>query len=336
MDSITHMMVGAVAGEIIAGNKLGKKALLWGAAIANLADIDVIVQPFLSPVKSLFFHRGPTHSIVFCVLFAPLVAKLLTIIHKKTKKQFGVWFKVSIWCLFSHIFIDCFNSYGTAIFYPFSNCRVSFDCIGIVDILFDAPLFIALMYFIFVKQRAQTRKIIAILAMSLSALYLCFTISNKINLERKVEQFLSQHYINYDRILTAPLPLTNFVWLVIVEDEDGFFAGNYTIKSKDVDYKKYFLKNHYLAEEFKNKTEFKELVRFSKGYYCLDRNENGEIVFYDLRIASFDFDGTGDLDKAVFSHTLKISDTGELIIKHTSPKRIVNWENLKKYYNQII
>ena len=336
MDSISHIIIGAVTGEIVAGNRLGKKALLWGAVIANLPDLDVIFQPFLSPAQSLLFHRGLTHSIVFCALLVPLLAKLLTIVHKKTKEQFGTWLKLSAWCLFSHIFIDCFNSYGTAVFYPFSNFRVAFDCIGIIDVLLILPLFVALLCFIFVKRGSQARKTIAVSAMILSALYLCFTISTKISLERKVEQFLSRHYISYERILTSPLPLTNFVWLVIVEDEDGFFAANYSRKNQDIEYKKYFIKNHHLAEKFKDNIQFQQLVRFSKGYYCLSKKDNGEIMFYDLRIASFEFDGDADLDKAVFVHSLKMNDAGELIIKHNYPKRRVDWDILKRYFNRII
>ncbi|MDR1985288.1 MAG: metal-dependent hydrolase [Prevotellaceae bacterium] len=336
MDSISHILIGAVAGEIVAGNKLGKKAALWGAIIASLPDLDVIAQPFLSPAKSLLFHRGPTHSIIFCILLAPLIAKLLTIIHKKTRKNFTDWIKVCSWCLFSHIFIDCFNSYGTAIFYPFSNVRVAFDCIGIVDIFLILPLIIALLCFIFIKRGSRMRKIIASSAMALSVLYVGFTVLNKISLEQKIKLFFDKQNISYNRILTSPLPLTNLVWLVIVEDEDGFFSANYNLKQKQIHYKRYFTKNHYLAENFEKNPEFMRLVRFSKGFYCLSEKENNDIIFYDLRIASFEFDGMSDLDKAVFTHRLKLNENGELVIKHNYPKRKVDWEKLKRYYQQVM
>ncbi|WP_223696306.1 metal-dependent hydrolase, partial [Escherichia fergusonii] len=44
MDSITHIVTGACIGEIFAGKKLGKKAMLWGAATQTLPDIDVITS----------------------------------------------------------------------------------------------------------------------------------------------------------------------------------------------------------------------------------------------------------------------------------------------------
>ncbi|MDR2292836.1 MAG: metal-dependent hydrolase [Prevotellaceae bacterium] len=336
MDSISHILIGAVTGEIVAGNKLGKKAVFWGAAIASLPDLDVIAQPFLQPAQSLLFHRGPTHSVLFCTLIVLLIAKLLTTNHKKKRQNFVVWIKLISWCLFSHIFIDCFNSYGTAIFYPFSNFRVSFDCVGIVDIFLILPLAIALPCFIFIKKRIKLRKIIAVSAMFLSVLYLGFTVFNKISLDQKIRLRLDNQNISYDRILTSPLPLTNFVWLVIVEDEDGFFSANYSIKNEQIHFEKYFPKNYYLAENFNKNAEFMRLVRFSKGFYCISKGENDEIFFYDLRFASFDFDGTADLDKAVFAHRLKMNEDGQLIMEHHYPKRKVNMEKLKRYYRQII
>ncbi|MDR1347009.1 MAG: metal-dependent hydrolase [Prevotellaceae bacterium] len=336
MDTISHALIGAVTGEIVAGGKLGKKAVLWGAVIANLPDLDVIAQPFLKPAQSLLFHRGPTHSILFCILIIPLIVKLMTIIHKKTKKNRMDWLKIISWCLFSHIFIDCFNSYGTAIFYPFSNFRVAFDCVGIVDVFLILPFAIALLCFIFVKRRTKLRKIIASSAMLLSVLYIGFSVFNKISLEQKIKFRFNYQHINYDRILTSPLPLTNLVWLVIVEDEDGFFSANYNLINKEIHYKKYFPKNYYLSEKFSTNAEFMRLVRFSKGFYCLSRGEDDEIIFYDLRFASFDFDGSADLDKAVFVHHLKINESGELIMKHRYPERKVSFEKLKRYFRQIM
>ncbi|MDR1198882.1 MAG: metal-dependent hydrolase [Prevotellaceae bacterium] len=335
MDTISHALIGAVTGEIVAGGKLGKKAVLWGTAIANLPDLDVIAQPFLKPAQSLLFHRGPSHSILFCVLIIPLIVKLMTIIHKKTKKNRIDWIRLVSWCLFSHIFIDCFNSYGTAIFYPFSNFRVAFDCMGIVDVLLIFPFAVALLLFIFIK-RTGLRKTVALLSMLLSILYLGFAVVNKINLEQKIKSHLAGMSINYDRILTSPLPLTNFVWIVIVEDEDGFFSTNYNVVNRQIKYEKYFPKNHYLSEKFNKNAEFMRLVRFSKGFYCLSRGEDDEIIFYDLRFASFDFDGVADLDKAVFVHRLKMNENGELTMKHRYPERKVSFEKLKRYCQQIL
>lgn len=76
MDSITHVVVGATAGYLIAGKKNGKRAMLWGAIGGSLPDIDVISSFWLDPVSRLLAHRGFTHSILFLVCAAPLLAWL--------------------------------------------------------------------------------------------------------------------------------------------------------------------------------------------------------------------------------------------------------------------
>jgi inner membrane protein len=190
------------------------------------------------------------------------------------------------------------------------------------------------MCFIFVKRGTRIRKNIAVSAMLISVLYLGFAVSNKISLEKKVDTYFTRSNLYYSRILTSPLPITNFVWLIVVEDEDGFYSANYSRKNSKIYYKRYFVKNHNLAKNFENDAEYQRLVRFSKGYYCLATADNGDIIFYDLRFASFDFDGTSDLDKAVFTHRLRQTDDGKLQIIHTYPKRKINWERLKRYYRQ--
>jgi len=40
LDTLTHIALGAIIGEAIGGKKLGKKALLVGAAVQCLPDID--------------------------------------------------------------------------------------------------------------------------------------------------------------------------------------------------------------------------------------------------------------------------------------------------------
>ena len=44
MDSITHTVLGACLGQVLAGKKIGKKAMLWGAVANNIPDIDIITS----------------------------------------------------------------------------------------------------------------------------------------------------------------------------------------------------------------------------------------------------------------------------------------------------
>ena len=54
MDSLTHIVLGAAIGELMAGRKLGKKALLIGAIANSLPDIDFVASFWLDPARDAF------------------------------------------------------------------------------------------------------------------------------------------------------------------------------------------------------------------------------------------------------------------------------------------
>ena len=66
MDSVTQIALGAAVGEAVLGKKVGNKAVLWGAVAGTIPDLDVIPGYFMDTVARLDFHRGFSHSILFC------------------------------------------------------------------------------------------------------------------------------------------------------------------------------------------------------------------------------------------------------------------------------
>ncbi len=56
MDSLTHTVIGAVVGDAFAGRRLGKKAMLWGALINNLPDIDVLTSFWMTQASGWAQH----------------------------------------------------------------------------------------------------------------------------------------------------------------------------------------------------------------------------------------------------------------------------------------
>ena len=72
MDSLSQIVLGAAVGEVLLGKKIGNRALVLGAIGGTIPDLDVIANPFLSPMQALDFHRGISHSLLFS-LVAPLI-----------------------------------------------------------------------------------------------------------------------------------------------------------------------------------------------------------------------------------------------------------------------
>ena len=78
MDSLTQIVLGAAVGEVVLGKKVGNKAMLWGAIAGTIPDLDVYQSLFFDSLRANELHRGFSHSILFSLLFSPLLAWLVT------------------------------------------------------------------------------------------------------------------------------------------------------------------------------------------------------------------------------------------------------------------
>ena len=88
MDSLTQLTFGAACGEAVLGRKVGGRAIVWGAILGTLPDLDVFI-PLGGPVNDFVYHRGFSHSLILLALLSPLTAWLITKIHPDTKRFFG-------------------------------------------------------------------------------------------------------------------------------------------------------------------------------------------------------------------------------------------------------
>ena len=144
MDSLTQAALGAAIGEVILGRKIGYKGAVIGAIIATIPDLDVVLIPFYSSLERISIHRGFSHSILFSLIGSILIAFILTKL-KWTKQISYVRLLIFCWlALFTHMLLDAFTTYGTQLLLPFSNYRVSFDSVNIVDPFYTLPLLLGL------------------------------------------------------------------------------------------------------------------------------------------------------------------------------------------------
>ena len=332
MDSLTHIVLGAAIGEVTLGNKLGNKALAYGAIISSIPDFDVFLSPLFNPVASLFFHRGITHSLLFVFILAPIIGLALWKIERSKLIDLKTWILFSLFPLLSHIFIDCFNTYGTGILEPFTNIRIAYDSMAIIDFIFLMPITIAVIWSIFYRNHNKKRRVIVWIGLSLSTIYFCFTIFNKAYVGSIARKQLAKQNIQYNRILTTPVPLTNFLWLVVTENETGFNVGYYGNFKKVDNIEFHFVsKNSELLTTISPSNEIDELIRFTKGYYKVEKNPDGSLFLYDLRYASLDIES-----KEAYVFTFKIHETiNGIEISRSHPNRSINTRNLMKYFGQI-
>ena len=329
MDSLTHILVGAATGQVFSTKDDKFKPLIWGAIAGSLPDLDSLFQFFISPVNSMLSHRGLSHSLLLWAICSPLLALLINKIHKGNCQSYFKWLKISSIAWFSHIFLDVFNTYGTGIFEPFSHVRISIDAINVVDFTFLIPLVISFVFFAFVLKKYKAKVVLASLSLLFVLGFISFSMIRKNKTEHLLKTQLVELGISPKRILTTPLPLSNFMWKIVAEDTNGYYSGVYSVIWKNKVNFEYLPKNNDLEQQLAAFDNFRQLKRFTKGWYTLNQKSENEIVLSDLRFSSL------DNGKNVLEFLLRQNENS-LEVGRTAPKRHITSGNIKNYFKQIV
>lgn len=96
MDSLTQIVLGAAAGEVVLGKKIGNRAMLWGAVGGTIPDMDVLGKYFLSEIDNLAFHRGISHSVLFSIIGAFVFGWLIYTMYKSPYHKWIAIFSKSL------------------------------------------------------------------------------------------------------------------------------------------------------------------------------------------------------------------------------------------------
>ncbi|MDP4149575.1 MAG: metal-dependent hydrolase [Bacteroidota bacterium] len=289
MDSITHIVLGAAIGEAVAGRTLGKRAMLIGAIAQSLPDIDFITSFGWDTSRDLLSHRGFTHSFSFVVLAAVLLTWGVKRWFNKEGQGLGSALSFRGWTLFIglqlfvHIFLDAFNVYGTGWFEPFSHYRVSFRTLFVADPFFSLFPGMAFLALLVLPKHSRARKYWIRLALIIPCLYLSYGVVNKSRIDARVEGELARQGISYNRYFSTPTPLNEWLWYIVAESHDGYYIGYGSVFDRRPELSFRFIpRNDSLLWPVRDRSDLRRLLRFSQGYYAIDRWE-GALVFNDLR-----------------------------------------------------
>jgi inner membrane protein len=290
VDSISQIALGAAMGELAAGKKAGNKAMIWGAVGGTIPDLDVIGGAFLDPISNLVFHRGFTHSFWFAFVMAPILGYLLHYFYKRRDPNVSYrdWTWLFFLALFTHPLLDCFTTWGTQFFTPFSDFRVAFNTIFVLDPLYTVPFSICLIFAATFNRAKPKRKYLNYLGIALSTGYILFTVVNKQYVDGKFQDSMDKKGMGDYEFMSAPTPLNNLLWHASVKSEDTIWVGYYSILDKNDNIRfQAFSRNLYLKKPYENSRAFRILKHVSKDFYAL-RQIKGGIQFYDLRFGLLD------------------------------------------------
>ena len=289
MDSFTQIVLGAACGEAVLGRKIGNKALLFGAIGGTIPDLDVIIGGLLfnNEIDAMLFHRGIMHSVLFSVLgafvFGWLVYKFYNRGRRLNTTTQQDWIKLFFWSLFTHPILDCFTSYGTRLFAPFSDYRVAFNNISVVDPLYTMPFFICMIALMFYNRNQSKRRFWLKMGLGISSFYLMLTVGNKFYVDRVFETSLSEKGLEGNRFSTQPTIFNNLLWYGITETKDAYHLANYSVFDRSGKFSEWKTISKKRALSKEDYPDIADLAWFSKDYYIIEKLEDGTYLYKDFR-----------------------------------------------------
>lgn len=326
MDSLTQATLGALCGELLLRKQIGWKGMAWGLFFGTLPDLDVFA-PHASAMDALKSHRGLSHSLFLMVLLTPAFGSLLSKLHKAVTFKRASAFVFLTW--FTHVLIDCFNSYGTQVLEPFSDYRVSFGNMAIADLFFTVPMLLGLIICLFFNKTGRKRTILISLTTAWISLYALASVIILTMARGHFEEHLTQSNIHYDEMLVSPTLSNIFLWRMVARNDDHYYVSYWSIwdatdRQQRIDT---IQRTPDLAIPFQNSKTFDTLNWFSKGWWKVfqDANNPNELYFVDMRFGEFQNSETSPLVKIPpFLWRLTADESGNITEQSVRSRREIN------------
>jgi len=160
MDTITHGIVGALAGKALFGgldipagvaddarsralsSSTARVAIVACTLGAMFPDTDIFAGPFArNPLAIMEWHRNVTHSAIMLPLWALLLAAASIPLARRLKWEsppFLTLFIIYAAGIATHIFLDLITNFGTMVWSPLRYSRPAWDWVFILDLTLTA------------------------------------------------------------------------------------------------------------------------------------------------------------------------------------------------------
>ena len=140
MDPLTQGSLAASLAQSSSPRRDIALATLCGLLAGFAPDLDVLIRSDSDPLMFLEYHRQFTHSLVFIPVGAALVAAPLALLLRRFAFPFS---RVYLFCFLgyaTHALLDACTTYGTQLFWPFTDRRIAWNTISIIDPMLTGPL----------------------------------------------------------------------------------------------------------------------------------------------------------------------------------------------------
>ncbi len=283
MDSITQASLGAAVGYLCWNKEIGAKALVAGAVIGTIPDLDILAYPVLDQVQRLYWHRGESHSIFFVLLGGLATGFLVQRYCFRKKINLQKTFLGVLLIYATHILIDLFTIYGTQLLAPVSRTGFGYGNFFIIDPLFTLALVVGITGAAVLK--ADWGKRFNIAGLAIASLYTIWSFFIQSVAEAKFSNIRATLEVEITRQMTTAAPFTTFLWRHLAETPDGFLIAYWSVfdaPEKDIELH-YIPKQANVIEPVKDSRTFLAVEWFSKGWWCVINSDEHTAKVVDLR-----------------------------------------------------
>jgi len=328
MDSLTQIVLGASVSGAVGFKCFGRKALVTGALLGTLPDLDVLIH-YQTAVEDFTFHRGFSHSLFvlsllslflyyLALLFIPKLFNPKFFNHQSYEHKKALFLTIAL-PLLTHPLLDAFTTYGTQLLWPLNIPPISWSSIFIIDPLFTLPLLVAVAGLYFRKNSKKWQKINRLM-LTISCLYLCLGQAQFWFIKQQV---MKDPITQNNPVFIAPTPFNTIVWRVLSYHQDTYYETYTTLFNKQPLIWKPYDTGRTLLDSFHSQ-ELQRLEWFTNGLLQFTKQDE-QLVATDLRIGIPHF--------YPFSFTLakwKADSNWQEQMSEKMPQQKINLENVTK------
>jgi inner membrane protein len=184
------------------------------------ADLDILIRSGNDPLLFLEYHRQFTHSLIFIPVGGLLCALVL---HALLGRRRGLRFRQSwLYCTLgyaTHALLDACTTYGTMLLWPFSDARIAWNTISIIDPLFTLPLLLAV-----VLAGRRRRPLFARIGLAWACAYMALGLwqrNEAIDMGQALAESRGHHPLRLD---AKPSFANILVWKTVYETRDRYYV----------------------------------------------------------------------------------------------------------------
>jgi len=301
MDSLTQAALGASVAAAIAPAGQRRKALLAGAVLGTLPDLDVFID-YGGAVENFTYHRGFSHSLFVLAPFSVVLWALLRQVWLPLREAPWRWFWAIFLALVTHPLLDAHTAYGTQLLWPLEPPPVMWATLFIIDPLFTLPLLVAAIATAFRPARDWGTPLLWG-ALALSCLYLAWSWVAQTTVAHHAERSLAEMGLENPPVFITPTPFNTLLWRIVVQTEGGYLEGvdSLLVDEPAVEFN-FYPSDHHSLNEAGDIWAVQRLRWFSSDFIKAEVRE-GRLLLSDLRM--------GQEPVYVFTHVVaEQSDTG--------------------------